>query len=52
MATTKEQNFWYTVIIDPDGDPDFEDFTDETEAINRLNELRKQGIPATMGWTN
>ncbi len=52
MKDKTEQKFWYTVIIDPDGDPDFEDFTDETEALNRLKELREQGIPATIGWTN
>ena len=52
MKKNTETKFWYTIIIDPDGDPDFEDFEDEDKANDRLKELRSQGIPAVMGWTN
>lgn len=50
MPKPKEK-IWYTVIIDPDGDPDFEDFEEEQKALDRIKELRKQGISATLGWT-
>ena len=41
----------YTVIIDPDGSPDFEDFENMNDAISRIKELGKQGIEAVLGWT-
>ena len=48
----KKDVYCWTVIIDLDGDADFEDFDTAEEASARAKELCEQGIEAVVGWTD
>ena len=51
MKKTTNKKLKYTVIIDPDDCPDFEDYDTYEEAKERANELAERGYSVGIGYT-